>query len=54
MKKIEKNKIYSGIVQEKDKIIPAYLNLQNPKYLEIDNLYYAGLIAVDYYREQTE
>ncbi len=54
MKKIEKNKIYSGIVQEKDKIIPAYLNLQNPKYLEIDNLYYAGLIAVDYYREQTD
>ncbi len=54
MKKIEKNNIFSGIVQEKDKIIPAYLNLQNPKYLEIDNLYYSGLIAVDYYREQTD
>ncbi len=53
-KKIEKNKIYSGVVEEKDKIFPAYLNLQNPKYLEIDNLYYAGLIAVDYYREQTD
>ena len=53
-KKTEKNKIYAGVVEEKDKIFPAYLNLQNPKYLEIDNLYYAGLIAVDYYREQTD
>ena len=53
-KKTEKNKIYSGVVEGKDKIFPAYLNLQNPKYLEIDNLYYAGLIAVDYYREQTD
>ena len=28
--------------------------MQNPKYLEIDNLYYAGLIIVDYYREQND
>ena len=28
--------------------------MQNPKYLEIDNLYYSGLIVVDYYREQTD
>ena len=53
-KNTEKNKIYSGAVDEKNKIYPAYLNLQNPKYLEIDNLYYAGLMAVDYYREQTD
>ena len=37
-----------------DKISPAYINLQNPKYIEIDNLYYAGLIVVNYYREQTD
>ena len=39
---------------EKDKIVPAYISMQNPKYLEIDNLYYSGLIVVDYYREQTD
>ena len=38
----------------KDKIAPAYINLKNPKYIEIDNLYYAGLIVINYYREQEE
>lgn len=28
--------------------------MQNPKYLEIDNLYYSGLIVVNYYREQSD
>ena len=28
--------------------------MQNPKFIEIDNLYYAGIIIVDYYREQTD
>ena len=28
--------------------------MKNPKYLEIDSLYYAGLIVVNYYREQTD
>ena len=37
-----------------DKISPAYINLKNPKYFEIDNMYYAGLIVVNYYREQDE
>ena len=41
-------------MNKKDKISPAYINMQNPKYLEIDNLYYGGLIVVDYYREQTD
>ncbi len=53
-KRTEKNTIYSGAMDEKNKISPAYLNLQNPKYIEIDNLYYAGLIVVDYDREQTD
>ncbi len=30
------------------------MNLKNPKYLEIDNLFYGGLIVVNYYREQNE
>ena len=28
--------------------------MQNPKYIEIDNIFYAGLIVVDYYREQND
>ncbi len=54
MKKEENKTIYSGSTNEKNEIFPAYINLQNPKYIEIDNLYYSGLIAVDYYREQTD
>ena len=37
-----------------DNIAPAYLNMKNPKYLEIDNLLYGGLIVVNYYREQSD
>ena len=28
--------------------------MQNPKYFEIDNLYYSSLLVVNYYREQTD
>ena len=55
--KINKNtneNFYDGTVDEKDKISPSYINMQNPKYLEIDDLFYAGLIVVNYYREQTD
>ena len=45
---------FEGVIDKKDEISPAYINMQNPKYLEIDNLYYGGLIVVDYYREQTD
>ena len=50
----KKLKILEGTIFEKDKISPAYINLQNPKYIEIDNIYYTGIIIVDYYREQTD
>lgn len=43
-----------GTIDIKDKICPSYINIQNPKYIEIDNLYYSGLIVVNYYREQTD
>ena len=53
MKKEEEN-IFSGAISMKDEISPAYINLKNPKYIEIDNMYYAGLIIVNYYREQED
>ncbi len=55
-KKINEKKlgILEGSIFDKDKISPSYINFQNPKYIEIDNIYYSGMIIVDYYREQTE
>ena len=39
---------------EKDFISPTYINLKNPKYLEIDEYFYSGIIIVNYYREYNE
>ena len=56
--KKEKNKknfkFIKGSISEKDLMSPSYINMQNPKYIEIDKLFYSGLIVVNYYREQTE
>lgn len=46
--------IYKGIFQEKDYISPSYINITNPKYIEIDEVYYSSLLIVDYYREQND
>ncbi len=46
--------LMEGAISDKDEIAPTYINLENPKYIEIDNLYYGGLIVVNYYREQTD
>ena len=48
------NNFFSGIFSKKDSISPSYINMQNPKYFEVDNLYYSSLIVVNYYREQTD
>ena len=47
-------KFYEGTRNLQDEIAPSYINMKNPKYLEIDNLFYSGLIVVNYYREQSE
>ena len=43
-----------GVFKTKDKISPSYVDNTNPKYFSVDNLYYSGLIIVDYYREYTD
>ena len=55
-KEIEKKEIsfLDGSVNIKDEIAPSYINIKNPKYLEIDNLFFSGLIVVNYYREQND
>ena len=53
-KEIEREDFTLGTVNTKDIISPSYINMQNPKYIEIDNIYYSGLLIVNYYREQEE
>ena len=54
-KKIKKiNNIFNGIIENNDIFSPTYINIENPKYIEIDNIYYSGLIIVNYYKEQSE
>ena len=48
--KIEKLKFYEGCINVKDKIACSYINTKYPKYIEIDNMYYSGLIISNYNR----
>ena len=50
MKKNKKIIFYEGCYTNKDLISPSYINLKNPKYIEINNFYYSGLIISNYYR----
>lgn len=59
-KKKEKQKrqkhleIEEGFFSEIDQISPSYLNLSNPKFIEIDQIFYSSLLIVNYYREQSD
>lgn len=52
MKNIEE--FYAGILETKDKMAPSYINNKNPKYLEIDEKFYSGILIIDYYREYND
>lgn len=43
-----------GTIKDIDLISPSYINLQNPKMIEIDEVYYSSLLIINYYREQTD
>ena len=49
-----KNILQKGFFSDKDYIAPSYINNMNPKYLEIDNIYYSTLIIINYSREQVD
>ena len=53
-KKERKIKFYEGCYSLKDTISPSYINMKNPKYIEIENRYYCGLIISNYYRKYTD
>lgn len=50
----QKLEFMEGTLKDIDLISPAYINLQNPKIIEIDEIYYSSLLIVNYYREQTD
>ncbi len=49
----KENKI-EGIISEVDIISPSYINTTNPNYIEIENMYYSGLLIVNYFREYND
>lgn len=56
IKKIKNNiiNIKEGFFRDKDYISGSYINMTNPKYIEIDNIYYSHLFIVNYYREYND
>ncbi len=44
----------NGLFKEIDEISPSYINLKNPKYIEMEETYYSGIIIANYYREYNE
>ena len=48
------NLIQKGFFSNKDYIAPSYINNSNPKYIEIDNVYYSTLLIINYNREYEE
>jgi len=46
--------ILTGGRTNNDKMYPTYINLNNPKYIEIEDKYYSTLLIVNYYREQSD
>ena len=43
--------IYEGTIKDEDVISSTYINLKNPKYIEIDEIFYSGIIISNYNRE---
>ena len=43
-----------GFFSGEDFLAPSYINLNNPKFIEIDYNYYGSILIINYFREQTE
>ena len=44
----------NGSFNKNDFLSPSYINNLNPKFLEIDNIYYSSLLIINYDREQSD
>jgi len=54
VRNIEKYFKTEGVITLRDRLAPSYINCSNPKYIELDGKFYAGLLIIDYYREYSE
>ena len=52
--KKEKLNFLEGTISDNDFLAPSYINLTNPKYIEIDNNYFSSILIVNYFREQND
>ena len=50
----ETNNLWEGNFTQKDYLSPSYINNTNPKFLEIDNIFFSGILVTNYYREQKD
>lgn len=46
--------LYKGMITEKDMISASYINISNPKFIEINGIYYSSLLVVNYNREHSD
>ena len=53
-KKLKDKRKFEGSISEEDVISPSYVNTTNPNYIEIENMYYSGLLVVNYFREYND
>ena len=53
-KEIKDKELIEGGFSDKDFLSPSYINLLNPRYIEIDNNYFSGLLIINYFREQSD
>ena len=49
---MESNILKKGTINNNDIISPSYVNLSNPKYIEIDGTFFSSLIFVNYFIEK--
>ena len=50
----EKINFMEGTISDNDFLAQSYINLTNPKYIEIDNNYFSSILIINYFREQSD
>lgn len=54
LKNNNKYDFLEGSFSDNNFLSPSYINLNNPKFIEVDNIYYGSLLIINYFREQSE
>ena len=54
MQKMWKIHFIGGTFTQKDYLSPSYINNTNPRYIEMDHMFFSTIVLTNYYREQKE